>query len=153
MDIMEAGKIFLSIDDRPCRRSVKFAKRGPGRRRPAPPVAWVRRKVRIMRTEPRRCRVFGQKRRPLDTSRSFGTDAEGGRSGEEITPGFMAPRNTTQYLMRIAYQDLLRDLEETDNDPLPSWGLHASPDRGYESTLDFQERDFDVMLAAYADSP
>ncbi|KAI4905539.1 hypothetical protein NFI96_009912, partial [Prochilodus magdalenae] len=80
----------------------------------------------------------------------------GWQSGLSFSPdvglpaGAMAPGNTTQYLMELAYRDLENDIDFSNPSNLaPGREEHFSPRSGYSSlfsdddSMDFQQRDFE----------
>ncbi|TKS90835.1 hypothetical protein D9C73_024968 [Collichthys lucidus] len=70
--------------------------------------------------------------------------------------GAMAPENTTQYLMSNVYADLRSNDTQAETasyeasqlygDSLSPSSVYSALDRGYESCLAFQQRDFDAMF-------
>lgn len=132
----------------------KFRPHGPNRKARAKRVYWQRFVGRCHRD-----RSFD---RPVKLQEGHGT----------IPSGSMAPDNTTQYLMNIAFQDLLSDCGDyrvsTANtrsaidlsihrESLQLYGetdsprsVYATLDSTYESTIRFQQKDFENMLQLYS---
>lgn len=89
--------------------------------------------------------------------------------GGHVPPGTMAPGNTTQYLMRLVYQDFAYEDEMCSSvnistamdfsghdqcrsvyaDSTSPQNVYMCLDSAYESTVEFQERDFENVFQLY----
>lgn len=73
--------------------------------------------------------------------------------------GAMAPENTTQYLMGNAYEDMRTNAQPAAvshvtsahvyDESLSPRGVYAALDSSYESSLAFQQRDFEEVCGLY----
>ncbi|KAF3705134.1 hypothetical protein EXN66_Car020825 [Channa argus] len=71
-------------------------------------------------------------------------------------PGAMAPENTTQYLMNNVYEDMQGKFQalpvshsasaQLYGEPMSPSSVYAALDSDYESSLAFQQRDFDEVF-------
>lgn len=100
----------------------------------------------------RKVRVWSGKRPQPSPDRVDGTaDVTGKQS--YVPSVAMAPRNTTQYLMDLAYADLL-DVFDVSHDFLTQTNVNVSSDESvfsmsdsdYDRSLDFQQRDFENVF-------